>query len=104
MKSNSPRNTSLLGQSNLKSPEGARRRRINRTSSKEATHSAVTKLQHKLQSSDYHEDDSKLSWQNFKEKSANDTAEKFLWEANISSEIGRIDNHFLKVIIFNRIT
>jgi hypothetical protein len=98
--SSGPHNTSLLSQSTiLKKSPGVGRRRITKSTSKEVVEGPTVK--HKFDSSEPSESDTKLSWQNFKEISTHETAEKFLWDANISSEISRIDNHTLKVLVFN---
>ena len=96
MSNGSLRSTSLLGQSSGKVPSGALgRRRITKASSNEVSQSPQVK--HKFGVSD--DASTNLSWENFKEKSTSETAEKFLWDANISSEVNRMDNIVLKDIL-----
>jgi hypothetical protein len=44
-------------------------------------------------------DSEPLSWKNLKEENKSPKIEKFLWDANISNEIGRTDNILLKVTL-----
>jgi hypothetical protein len=41
-----------------------------------------------------------ITWYNIKQHSKPAKVEKFLWDANISNEIGKIDNFLLKVQFF----
>jgi hypothetical protein len=45
-----------------------------------------------------HIDSEPLTWMNLKEQNKSQKIEKFLWDANISNEIGRTDNILLKVV------